>query len=194
MIRADADGQLRVVGSEGPRLKPPADLDFGRPGTSPDAPPVTFSTADSNQAAHTSENKETVFMGSTWCKRSPREDFDDANQAPVQADISHLGSARLCSERRLLLCYSGAVWNSSCRYLNLKHGPYGGAIFVCEKGTLEAPGSSRNPGRQEPPVQLVPRLEPRNKDINSDRVKYNITPSPTRLWQGDQSAFGSQIY
>ena len=34
-------------------------------------------------------------------------------------------------------------------------------------------GSSENHGRQEPPEQRVPRQEPRNKDINSDRVKYN---------------------
>jgi len=42
-----------------------------------------------------------------------------------------------------------------------------------ERNALEAPASSENPGRQEPPEQRVPRLEPRNKDINSDRVKYN---------------------
>ena len=43
-----------------------------------------------------------------------------------------------------------------------------------ERNALEAPASSENPGRQEPPEQRVPRLEPRNKDINSDRVKYGI--------------------
>ena len=41
-----------------------------------------------------------------------------------------------------------------------------------ERNALEAPASSENPGRQEPPGQRVPRQEPRNKDINSDRVKY----------------------
>ncbi|HRA89794.1 MAG TPA: hypothetical protein PK992_17025, partial [Planctomycetaceae bacterium] len=30
-----------------------------------------------------------------------------------------------------------------------------------------------HPGRQEPPEQHVPRLEPRNKGINPDHVKYN---------------------
>jgi len=43
-----------------------------------------------------------------------------------------------------------------------------------ERNALEAPASSENPERQEPPEQRVPRLEPRNKDINSDRVKYGI--------------------
>ena len=34
-----------------------------------------------------------------------------------------------------------------------------------ERNALEAPASSEDPGRQEPPEQRVPRLEPRNKDI-----------------------------
>ena len=44
---------------------------------------------------------------------------------------------------------------------------------VLERNVLEAPASSENPGRQEPPEQRVPRREPRNKDIKSDCVKYN---------------------
>ena len=44
-------------------------------------------------------------------------------------------------------------------------------------GFFEKPGfyssrGSENPERLEPPEQYVPRLEPRNKDINLDRVKY----------------------
>ncbi|HQZ63906.1 MAG TPA: hypothetical protein PLY87_02465, partial [Planctomycetaceae bacterium] len=42
-----------------------------------------------------------------------------------------------------------------------------------ERNALEAPASSENLGRQEPPEQRIPRLELRNKDINSDRVKCN---------------------
>ena len=42
-----------------------------------------------------------------------------------------------------------------------------------ERTALEAPAFSANHGRQEPPEQRVPRLEPRNKDINSDHVKFN---------------------
>ncbi|HRA86707.1 MAG TPA: hypothetical protein PK992_01515 [Planctomycetaceae bacterium] len=49
-----------------------------------------------------------------------------------------------------------------------------------ERNALEAPASSENPGRQEPPEQRVPRLEPRNKDINSDRVKYKPVALPNR--------------
>ena|GEM_PF-824314 len=37
-----------------------------------------------------------------------------------------------------------------------------------ERNALEAPASSENPGRQEPPEQRVPRLEPRNKDMSPD--------------------------
>ena len=46
---------------------------------------------------------------------------------------------------------------------------------VGERDVLEAPAPSENSGRQEPPVQRVPRLEPRNKDINPHRVEYNTT-------------------
>jgi len=45
--------------------------------------------------------------------------------------------------------------------------------LAVERNGLEAPASSGNPGRQEPPEQRVPRLEPRNKDINPHRAMYN---------------------
>jgi len=47
-----------------------------------------------------------------------------------------------------------------------------------ERNALEAPASCENPGRLEPPEQRVPRLEPRNKDVNSDRVKYKSGDKP----------------
>gem|GEM_PF-3457110 len=43
-----------------------------------------------------------------------------------------------------------------------------------ERTALEAPASSDKLARQEPREQCVPRLEPRNKDINSDCVKYTV--------------------
>ena len=43
-----------------------------------------------------------------------------------------------------------------------------------ERAALEAPASSDNLARQEPREQCVPRLEPRHKDINRHRVKYNV--------------------
>ena len=44
-----------------------------------------------------------------------------------------------------------------------------------ERTALEAPASTDPLGRQKPPVQCVPRLEPRNKQISSDLVNNKST-------------------
>ncbi|HQX52860.1 MAG TPA: hypothetical protein PLR25_23265, partial [Planctomycetaceae bacterium] len=48
-----------------------------------------------------------------------------------------------------------------------------------ERPALEAPAFSNNLARQEPRGPCVPRLEPRNKDINPHRVQDNSRSAPS---------------
>ena len=55
-----------------------------------------------------------------------------------------------------------------------------------ERNALEAPASSKNPRRQEPQEQRVPRLEPRNK--GNDRLEACPTLSSCLLLRRDPIA------
>ena len=75
-------------------------------------------------------------------------------------------------------------------FQSIRYAAWNGAVNsrsrapALERTALEASASADNLARQEPRGQCVPRQEPRNKDINPHRVKYNpgLAPRTSMCW------------
>jgi len=124
--------------------------------------------------------------------------------SPLQCwDLIVVGFARIPQHTKTW----GILANPTTQNRSILHAAWNEAVNsrskapALERTALEAPASNDKLARQEPREQCVPRQEPRNKDINPHRMKYNPATKwdtvfflwPVQFWCGEIS-FSVRIF